>query len=343
MNTTQYSIGSIFFTKPSTQVALMIGTIMLLFSLSLHRMRHLTADDPSPHVQILEPTDKAPATPVLTGLFIRNFLEFDVLKNNFVADAYVWFEFDPALLASKIIDDFFFGKATIEHKSTPYTYSINNKTFIGYNIQIRFQTNLNYKAFPIDNHRIYLTLNNAALATNHAFLNTPSNTFQVADTVYASGWSYKNKAVTSGLHISILDPQSQKKLTISRVIFAMDFMNESFKRFILITLPLFVIFFLALFTLSMNPIKQYETVVSIPAAMMSALVAYSFVIESSSPKVAYFMLSDMIFNLFLVLNLMIFLLDAICIKYLLAYRGFLVIFFHAILIISWLTLLYVWL
>jgi hypothetical protein len=282
------------------------------------------------------------STYVYTGLFVRNFLSFEILTNTFVADAYVWFEYDPKAVPAQAIDDFYFGKAIIKNKSHPYTYTSNNKTFVGYNIQIHFQTNLNFRHFPLDNHRIYLTINNASLPLYHAALITAPSSFQVAKTIYASGWTYKDRSVKSGWQTNLLDDVQQKNLTHPRIVFALDFANESFKKFILITLPLFILFFLSLFTLSLDVRKQYETVVGIAAAMMTALVSYNFVIESASPKVAYFTLSDVFFNLFLILNFLIFLFDAICLRWLMRYRGLLVLLFHTLLIICWIILLYWW-
>lgn len=342
MNRSEVSHDFSVFTRPHVQIICMVFTSMLLFSTAIYRMHHCAPIDPSPSVQNEHQDGYPIQTHIKSGIFIRNFLEFDVLTNKFTADAYVWFEYDPKQIPAEAIDDFYFGKATIKNKSQPYTYTKDGKTFTGYNVQIHFQTNLNYRHFPIDNHRIYLTLNNASLPKYHAAFITAQSSFQVAETIYAYGWTYKDRSAKTGLQINTLDDVSQKKLINQRIIFSLDFSNESFKRFILITLPLFILFFLSLFTLSLDARKQYETVVGIAAAMMTALVSYNFVIESASPKVAYFTLSDTFFNLFLVLNFLIFLFDAICIRWLMPYRGLLVIFFHLLLIISWIILLFWW-
>lgn len=332
-----------FLVKPGMQIFLMICTATLLFSLSYYRMKECKPTDRSPGLQSFE-QQKAYTikTHVHTGLLIRNFLEFDVLKNTFVADAYVWFEFDPHQVPLKTIEDFYFGKGIIEQKSHPYLTSEKNKMRAGYNVQIKFQTNLDYHYFPIDSHRLYLTLNNASLPKHEVVFDAPIDSFQISPTIYASGWTYQNKSTVSGLQVNTIDQKTQKKIVSPRAIFSLDFSNESFKRFILIILPLFIVFFLSLFTLSIDPIRQYETVVGIPAAMMTALVSYFFVIESVSPKVAYFTLADVFFNVFLVLNFMIFVFDAICVKLFLAHRGILVLLFHLLLIASWVFLLYWW-
>jgi hypothetical protein len=331
------------FTKPAAHIVLMLITITTAFSLAFIRMKHLSPVDQRPGLQSVDNTTLTPTKyAVATGLSIRNFLEFDILKNNFVADAFVWFSFDPHI-PMNAIDDFYFGKATVEHKSIPYLWHEQTNTVVGYNIQLRFQTNVNYRQFPLDSHRIYLTLNNTSLPRYNAVFSIDPTCFCVADTLYAAGWSCAHKTALPGLQTTIITTQPEKKIMSPRIVFALDFSNTSFKRFIFITLPLFMIFFLSLFTLSFDPSKHYETILGIHAAIMTALISYNFVIETLAPKVAYFMLSDIFFHLFLILCFLIFLLDAICVRQFLAYRGFLVIAFHVLFLTAWGIVLFWWL
>jgi len=330
-----------FFIKPGAQISLMLFTLVLLFSSTYIYMRHPTNNDPMPGVKTFESRPDYSATNIVkTGFFVRNFLEFDVNKNNFVADSYIWFEFDPKSVPLEAVADFYFGKADIKQKSPAYTATIDKKMIVGYNLQVGFQTNLIYRKFPLDNHCISLTLNNAALPKYHAILLADGETFQVADSIYASGWSYQDKHVTSGLQINTLEPKTQHALVTPRVVFGMDFANESFKRLLLILLPLFIISFLSLFTLSLDPFKDAGTIVTISATMMAALVSYNFVIEAASPKVSYFTFGDTLFNTFLVLNFIIFIIDTVWIKKLAPYRGIVVILFHLTLIAWWFMMLY---
>lgn len=337
-----HHINSTSFTKPTAQIGLMFITIVIAFLLAFVRMKQLSPIDQQPGLQPLN-TQQEQTLHVDAGFFMRNFLDFDILKNNFVADAYVWFGFDPKKISLKTIDDFYFGKATIKHKSIPYIWHEGNKTFVGYNVQIQFQTNLNYRQFPIDSHKIYLTLNNASLPAYHAtFIADPAR-FQIAKTLYANGWACTDHHPSHGFQINTIDSRTNKQLVTPRVVFSCNFAHESFKRFVFVTLPLFIIFFLAIFTLSFDPERRNTNVLGVHAGILTALISYSFVIDTYSPQATYFMLSDVFFNIFLILCCMIFLFDELFIRLFLPYRGALVIIFHVLLLSLWGTALYWWL
>jgi hypothetical protein len=327
---------------PHAQIFMALITAFILFAGAYYRMKHLDINDPIPALQSIKPTE-AQQAPIVTGLLIRNFLDFDVLKNNFVTDAYVWFEFDEKQVKLQDIDDFSFSKATIDYKSKPYITKNNHLTTAGYNIRLKFPSNLNHRHFPIDNHRLYLILTNFSLSAHQVLFEASPNTFQVSPSLYTAGWKHTDHAVTNGVWHAQLDKSTDtKQLNLPRTIFSIDFTNNSFKRFILITLPLFFILFLSLFTLSLDTLSHQATMVSIPAVMLTALISYNFVIDSISPKVTYFTLSDMLFNLFLILNFMIFLVNTLLPHLLAKYRGLFVLIVYSTLLIFWNILLYWW-
>ena len=299
--------------------------------------------DQSPGIQPIGEKERNEILQVDAGLYLRNFLDFDVTNNEFLIDAYVWFEYDKEKFKFEEIDDFSFGKATIESKSKPYMTELRGKRNVGYDVKVKFPSNLSYKYFPIDSHRLYLTLNNFSLNSKKIAYNIFPSTFIMADSIYTKGWKNIGNDVKSGFKTLYLDKvDADRAVTFPRVVFAMDFLGLSFRTFMLIMLPLLIIFFISLFTLSLDPDKYYISILSVAAATMTALVSYRFVIESMSPSVSYFMLSDHFFDLILVLNFIVFLVGSVLLKRLVKYRGVLVVGFHLILIIAWIYLLFVW-
>ena len=331
------------FVKPIYQVGLMIFTMSLLLFLSYVRMNQFYIVDQSPGIQLLSDKEKGQMVGVDAGFYLRNFLEFNVTNNEFLIDAYVWFEYDKEKLKFEDIDDFSFGKASIESKSNPYVSDLKGKRRVGYDIKVKFPSNLSYKYFPIDSHRLYLTLNNFSLTSKKISYNISEETFIVADNIYTKGWKNIGSNVKSGFKTLYLDKSdAEKVVTFPRVLFIMDFLGLSFRTFLLIMLPLLVIFFISLFTLSLDPKQYYIAILSVAAATITALISYRFVIESMSPSVSYFMLSDHFFDLILVLNFIIFLLGTVLLKRFIKYRGLIVVCFHCILIVVWIYLLFVW-
>ena len=351
------------FVKPGYQVLLMLGTSILLLSLSYVRMKMFRNIDRSPGIVKVEGAVSANRKLITTGLNLRNFLKFDLFENNFVADIYLWFEYDAAHINQKDIEDFSFGKAEIISKSKPYITTNGNRTQVGYDVKIKFPSNLNYKFFPISSHRLYLTLNNLSLSSDTALFDVTPETFSVSKTLYINGWQYLDKGVVSGFKSLQLNGQDalqeksfqrksfqrktfQRKTfprkTFPRVIFAIDFIGTGFRNLLLILLPLLVIFFVGLFMLGIDPTKYYSSIVAGVSATITALLSYRFVIETLSPDSSYFMLSDHLFDLILVLNFMIFLVGTVFLNRLEKYRGLLIVLFHLILISGWIYFLFIW-
>jgi len=222
---------------------------------------------------------------------------------------------------------------------------------------------LNYKFFPISSHRLYLTLNNLSLSSDTALFDVKPETFSVSKTLYINGWQYLDKGVVSGfksLELNTQDVAQEKSFqgktfqgktfqrktfqrkTFPRVIFAIDFIGTGFRNLLLILLPLLVIFFVGLFMLGIDPTKYYSSIVAGVSATITALLSYRFVIETLSPDSSYFMLSDHLFDLILVLNFMIFLVGTVFLNRLEKYRGLLIVLFHLILISGWIYFLFIW-
>lgn len=321
----------------------MVFTMSLLLFLSYVRMNQFCIVDQSPGVQIVSDKEKEQMPGVDAGFYLRNFLDFDVTNNEFLIDAYVWFEYDKEKLKFEDIDDFSFGKASIASKSKPYMSESNGRRRVGYDIKVKFPSNLSYKYFPIDSHRLYLTLNNFSLTSKKVAYNISRETFIVADNIYTKGWKNIESNVKSGFKTLYLDKgDAEKAVTFPRILFIMDFLGLSFRTFLLIMLPLLVIFFISLFTLSLDPKQYYIATLSVAAAAITALISYRFVIESMSPSVSYFMLSDHFFDLILVLNFIVFLVGTVLLSRFVKYRGILVVCFHCALIIVWIYLLFFW-
>jgi hypothetical protein len=102
-------------------------------------------------------------------------------------------------------------------------------------------------------------------------------------------------------------PDGQHEISSSRVVFSFDCNPIDMRHFLNIFLPLYLIFFLTLFSFSFVYSEHTTDVPSIAAASVPALFAYRFVIESISPNVSYFMVSDYLFFLYLILSLLTFL------------------------------------
>ena len=335
-------------TRPLYQTFLIFITTIILFILTLYPLKTFKNFDPAPELFIFSEAQKAKLKPIKTGFYLRNFLQFDMLKNEFIVEGIVWFIYDKSKISLDIIKNFSFSKGEfikgefIDKVVEQTTKISTNEELVRFNVRIKFSSNLNYKLFPLDSHKLYLAMNNKYISAKDMYFDVVQSRFVVPDSLFAFGWNKLGHEVKTGFAEFALDETDNSKTSIiPRALFSIDFITGSFRNILLIFLPLFVVFFLSIFLFSLDPVKYREVIMTISAATVPAILAYRFVIESISPKVAYFMLSDQIFNLFLLLSFAVF----IGTLYYEKFRkriGLLIISLHLILILSWIYLLHIW-
>lgn len=291
------------------QLIVFFAAMALFCLVSYKPVYKFNAHDPKPDIIANEPELGANAPTVIrTGLLIRNFSKSDIIKNDFMFEGMVWFEFDPKKIALQDIEKFTLEKGEIVERSAAVTTQVDDKTLAQFTIRARFKTALNYRAYPLDDHVIYIIFGNQIITTEQAIFESSPENFTVASDVTIPNGAIEKLSVESGYTESALKLSSGTKLiTHPRTIFAIECNRIDIRHFLNIFMPLLLIFFFTLFAFSFDFQEHGTTVPSIAAAGIPALLAYRFVIETLSPDVNYFMLSDYLFFLFLFLVSLIFL------------------------------------
>jgi hypothetical protein len=239
-------------------------------------------------------------TRVTVGLYINGFPSLDFVKNEFIFDGILWFEFDPALISLNTVSKFSLEGGEIIKQSEPYTQVIDNKFFARYIIQGKFKADLDYKLFPFDDHRLDIILANRSIQPSEMIFKAYTSYFVIPPTVKFIGWNIWDLSVRSGMSESVLNKyESQKVVTYPRVVFSIFLRRSGVRNMFLILLPLFLIYFISLFTFAFDPETHPGTIFGIASAGVTSLLSYRFVIENMTPKVGYFVLSDHLFVVFL--------------------------------------------
>lgn len=288
-----------------------IGIITLMILLISFTFRPFVTSDIEPQKSIPLPQElyhyKETAHEVKVGFVIRNFEEFNIVKNSFVISGYVWFEFDPSIVSLKTISNFNFEQATLLTKSAP-TIRINGDRIIAtFDIRVSARSGLQYNEFPFDDHRIYFVLSFENISPRELHFVSSAREFIISSDVSILGWKLRDTHVeTSYLNNSLDALDVRKNITHPQVIFSLDYERIGIRYILLLILPLYLIFLLISLSFSLD--DQYQSsIISLSSGGISAIVAYRFVIESFSPSVGYFMNSDYFFFLFLVASFVIFL------------------------------------
>lgn len=238
----------------------------------------------------------SPAT-VDVGIFIRGLPEFDITKGKVSADLIVWFLFDPRLLSLDTISKFAFDNADTLYKSAPYTRVEGKKIIVRYDMKVLLRTSLNYKHFPLDDHRIDFMLTNYFLSPSEVVFKASRANMILSPEVRTTGWVSVDKFVRTGYLSDSLDPYNEDNSVLHpRTIFSFDFARTGFRHIMLIVIPLLLIFIITLFSLSFNPYGPFTTaIMPISAGGITAIIAHHFVVDRMSPVTGYLMISNYLF------------------------------------------------
>lgn len=239
---------------------------------------------------------------VKVGMHIRNFPEFNPVQGTFVLDAMVWFSFDPRLISIDRVGQFSFERSEILRRSEPSIRIIGNQVFVRYDIRMRTTMTFDYRDFPFDGHRLNFTLVNYFSSPAELNFDSSRASLVMSDEINVPGWKNIDRRVSSGYAEERIFTQSGEQVAFyPRVNFSFDFERLGLRHIISIFLPLLLIFFVALFTFTLDFRGSMATqTIGLSVTAITALIAYRFVIESMSPQVGYLMASDYIFITFLV-------------------------------------------
>lgn len=304
----EYSTSAFF------QFICMAITSIMLFGLIYKATVTFKTFDEMPELLPITPklaTEFSGTGKVKVGLQIANFSIFDVLANNFAFAGTVWFEFDPSITSLDTIGKFSFEKGDIKFLAAPNTRIIKGKLFARYDVKVDMKDNLNYKYFPFSDHTIFITLDNNYVSPAEMIFESAISDFVISKGLFVSGWKEYDKHVYTGYSLAQLE-QNNKETDVyrPRTIFSIDYKFSGIRQILTILLPIILIFFITLFTFAMEPVNYDKSILTLSSGSVTALLAYRFVIENLSPKgVGYFMLSDLLFFIFLTMTFLVFFLN----------------------------------
>lgn len=327
-------------TIPSQTILLVISTTILIFLFyapvedfhSVGRESFIKRVTPD----VIKKWGKEPVR-VKTGFVIHEFLQFDVIKNTFLMNAVISFEFDPTQVKPEVIDKFAFTKGDIVKKSEPLVRKISgNRIFVEYSIRIQFSTLFDYAMFPLDDHTLFLNLTNTSVEAKDVVLDIQEQDFSVPKYVFLAGWVIESHKAVSGY--SEFNSQKESNTQYPKIVFSVEIKKKDIRTLLLIMIPLLILFYFCIFSLS---IKSFDTNVQEMFPILTAFVAYMIVIQTISPNVGYFMMMDYIILFFLIAMFIICLVNFLSImpankltlKTCENIKGFTVLFIHVALIL----------
>lgn len=241
---------------------------------------------------------------VNTGIYIKEFTEFDIQNDSFAVDAVVWFEFNPNLITLETIGAFEFDPGVVIEKSSPQTRLVKGKLFASFNTRIRFTSHLQHQLFPFADHRIFLRMKLDDVSPENLHFETKRSFINISENVKPFGWVLKSYEGQSGYFKEILSGKDDDK-TIGhpQVIFSFDFAKPGLRKVLIILGPGLLLFLLGLMALIIRTewhgkhIRS-EAPIDIAIGSLIGLLFLRFVIETVSPDVGYFTFVDRMYLIF---------------------------------------------
>lgn len=264
---------------------------------------------------------------VHVSLYIQDFYKFDMNNDEFIFNGVLSYEFDPSLISLTSLEKTVLDRGEILHKSAPISRIEHGHIIAKYNVQMKIYGFLEHKWFPFDDHRVSIVFINKAFAPDQLVFKTSSSNFSAPD-MSSIGWHKFNSDAQAGY----MDISSKGEVMHHpAVLFTIDYGRyKSVRGSFIIILPMLILFFTALFSLIVDPTKNFTFVITMPMTTIAGLITYRFVIESLSPKaIGYFMYSDYFFLFFLTLMFTILLFHAFASHTRIVFRKILILVFNA--------------
>jgi len=339
--------------KPRNQIFLFVMTVFGVVFFAILKKNEFTSFEERPALLAITPNIihewGGDPNMVKVGISISNFPIFKMTTNEFIVDAVVWFEYDPAHVSTETLGKFSFEKGEITRKSPPDSKMINNLLLTQYEVRIKFSSNIDYTLFPLDGHRIFISLENTYVFPSDIILTSEKKAFTISAAMHLEEWNITNTHVNYGYEeIELEKFQPKKIIRYPKIVFSIDVTRIGIRQILLIFLPLFLIFLISLFSLSFDPKTHKGEVLSLSLGAVSSAIAYRFVIQNLAPNVGYFILSDHMFMILLSFMFLNFILGVTLIfkgeltpAWIVA-RGFLLLLFHFVFLTFFYVILFKW-
>ena len=281
-------------------------------------------------------------TQVEVGFALDNFSDFDFIKNEFGAVGIVWFLYDPNKVSLEDLERFSIVNGFIEQKSEAAVQDVGDKKLSRFHLRLKFTNDLNFRNFPVDDHRLYIIIKNNHLQLKDVeFVTRPSNFVETVKHE-EKGWTLIDTHAFTGFRKEVLQTNGDvTALYSSQAVFSLDYSRSGIHLLIIVLLPLFLLFFVALSVFLVRIPSIYDASNTFMGSLF-ALTGYLFVLESISPQVGYIMLIDLIYFAILLSTFVIATLSWAGHKLKYHERGLIGTTIEAILILVLFGILYIW-
>lgn len=308
--------------------------------------------DPTPNIKPITPAkynEWAQYADVLNlGIFITNFGVSDFPQGLFVIDSFVWIQFNPLVFSLDTISKFNVDKGRIISKEFIESIKVGEELFVRYRVRFEVKSNMNFKYYPLDTHRIYATFKYDELSPSEVIVLTTYSRTWFGTNAVSPNWSYGEPTSNFGYLEASLDDRNLKNVarTSAAGIF-FDFERATLREAMVVFTPYLIMLFIVLASLLMGWTSFQIIVITIMGIL--GMILQRIIIGHMTPITSYYMLSDCLLFLILGCAFLILMIEIISMVYqreetwwLEATRGSALTLASLLFLVGWFYLLYIW-
>lgn len=263
-------------------------------------------------------------------------------------DGILWVQFNPLVFSTETVSNFSVDKGRLLEKELIGSSKIGEELFLSYRVRLEAKSNLNFKYYPLDSHRIHIVIKYDDLSPSEVITTMTFSRVWLGYNAVSANWKYRQPAANYGYLESELDSRGRNDISlVSAAGLFFDFeratLREAYVVFGLYLIMLFII--LASFLMSFTSFQM----VIISIMCIVGMILQRIVVGSMSALTSYFLLSDCVFYwalmcalLILVTQIMSALYNAEAAWWYDLARSAVVAVFSMLFLVGWFYLLYIW-
>lgn len=265
-----------------------------------------------PKVAFTQPSSAAIelANHVEVGLHINSFPAFSFKNTTFTLDGILWFKFDKGMESIETLENFLVKnvllkeKGKIFYRSQPMIVMQKDKVIVSFHTQFTFRTDINFKKFPIGDHRVNLQIENRDATAHELLFSIDPKNITFNKVLLIDDWRPIHVNVASGIIQTQFGPkEAATSISYPGFGISIDFENIGARFLISLYFPLFVLFFIGLLSLSLGIFDPNRFIVL--ATSLPTLVLFRLVVDAVSPEVGYATHIDFVYYVLVMLSLII--------------------------------------
>lgn len=244
-------------------------------------------------------------TPTLrAGLEIIDFSRMDIIRDHYLIDAVLWFDYDPQYFSADDFRDFsiYRGNFVGSIKENTQTMGKMAKTIFVFKVEL--QSLVSYLEFPLDKHRLDVVVSNF-LVNSGSSIDNRNISFSTHKNAVDRGWEIYKTDHEIGLIKNNEVGYKQSFNHDLRLVFSTYIRRDSPKTAVMVLTPLILIFLMGLISLTFDVLKNFNAILSLSVGSLTGLLFTRNVIDKFMPFTDQFTIADRMYLLFIILTVLV--------------------------------------